>query len=67
MITDSPYLIPRGVSEALRAFVADKPYERSSILAFVAAVADELAPGAVVLDVGAGEAPIGSCSTTAST
>lgn len=46
-----------GVSEELRAFVEELPHERRSILAFVRQVADSLAPGAVVLDVGAGQAP----------
>jgi SAM-dependent methyltransferase len=46
-----------GVSEELRAFVAEMPYERRSILAFVRKVADGLPAGARVLDVGAGKAP----------
>ena len=57
MITDASYLAQRVVSEALRAFVADKPHERASILAFVREMADGLSPGTVVLDVGAGDAP----------
>ena len=47
----------RGVSEALREFVAELPYERRSIADFVARAAHELAPGSRVLDVGAGDAP----------
>jgi SAM-dependent methyltransferase len=46
-----------GVSEDLRAFVEEMPYERRSILAFVCRAADSLPSGAVVLDVGAGKAP----------
>ncbi len=45
------------VSERLRRFTEEMPYERRSILAFVAEVADRLAPGARVADVGAGDAP----------
>jgi SAM-dependent methyltransferase len=53
------YLRPslRGRSEALRAFVAEMPWERGSIFAFVEAAAAATAPGAQVLDVGAGDAP----------
>jgi len=47
----------RGVSEELRAFTEEMPYERRSILAFVQRVADATPGGAVVLDVGAGKAP----------
>lgn len=47
----------RGVSEELRAFVDEMPYERRSILTFVRRVADSLPSGAAVLDVGAGKAP----------
>jgi SAM-dependent methyltransferase len=47
----------RAISEELRAFVEEMPYERRSILAFVREVADSLAPGAAVLDIGAGKAP----------
>lgn len=46
-----------AVSEALRTFVEEMPYERRSILAFVRRVADSLPSGAMVLDVGAGKAP----------
>lgn len=46
-----------GISEGLRAFVEAMPHERRSILAFVREVADSLPQGAVVLDVGAGDAP----------
>jgi SAM-dependent methyltransferase len=47
----------RGLSEALHRFTAEMPWERESILAFVAAAARATAPGARVLDVGAGDAP----------
>lgn len=47
----------RGRSEALREFVAEAPFERASILEFLAQAARELPPGARVADVGAGEAP----------
>jgi SAM-dependent methyltransferase len=46
-----------AISEELRAFVEEVPFERRSILAYVREAADSLAPGAVVLDVGAGKAP----------
>ena len=46
-----------GLSEELRAFVEEMPGERTSILAFVSDVAGELPPGAIVLDIGAGDAP----------
>jgi SAM-dependent methyltransferase len=47
----------RGRTEALRTFIAELPWERESILAFVQAAAAATAPGARVLDVGAGNAP----------
>jgi SAM-dependent methyltransferase len=47
----------RGRSEALREFVAEMPWERESIVAFVAQAAGALPLGARVLDVGAGDAP----------
>jgi SAM-dependent methyltransferase len=47
----------RGRSEQLRTFVEEAPLERASIVEFVAAQARALAPGAHVLDVGAGDAP----------
>jgi SAM-dependent methyltransferase len=47
----------RGRSEALRRFVAEAPFERETIVAFLAEAARELHPGARVADVGAGEAP----------
>src|SRR5213592_4211632 len=47
----------RGISEALRRFVAEQPYERESILEFVRSAADALTPASRVLDVGAGDAP----------
>lgn len=46
-----------GISEKLRRFVAEAPYERRSILDFVMEAASDAAPGTVVLDVGAGDAP----------
>lgn len=46
-----------GVSEALREFVAEMPYERESILEFVIRAAREVPPGTRVADVGAGDAP----------
>jgi SAM-dependent methyltransferase len=46
-----------GISEALREFVAEAPYERRSILDFVMRAARELPPGARVADVGSGDAP----------
>lgn len=46
-----------SVSEDLRAFVEEMPFERRSILAFVRRVADSLQAGTVVFDVGAGDAP----------
>lgn len=45
------------VSDRLRRFTEEMPYERGSILAFVADVAAGLDPGARVADVGAGNAP----------
>jgi SAM-dependent methyltransferase len=47
----------RGLSERLRQFVNEAPYERQPIFEFVAAAAESTAPGARVLDVGAGSAP----------
>jgi SAM-dependent methyltransferase len=46
-----------GITEELRSFVGEMPDERGSILAFVREVADSLPPDAVILDVGAGDAP----------
>ena len=46
-----------GVSEELRRFVEQYPYERRSILAFIAQAAASLPAGARVVDVGAGDAP----------
>lgn len=51
------YAATFGISDGLRAFVEEMPHERRSILAFVRGVAESLPPGAVVLDVGAGDAP----------
>jgi SAM-dependent methyltransferase len=45
------------VSERLRKFVNEAPYERQPIFEFVAAAAEATPPGARVLDVGAGSAP----------
>jgi SAM-dependent methyltransferase len=45
------------VSESLREFVAEQPYERGPILDFVAEAAAAVEPGGLVLDVGAGDAP----------
>lgn len=47
----------RGRSEALRRFVEEAPYERETILEFLAQAARELPVAARVADVGAGEAP----------
>jgi len=46
-----------GISERLRAFVEEMPYERRPIFGFVRRVADSLPAGTVVVDVGAGDAP----------
>jgi SAM-dependent methyltransferase len=46
-----------GVSEGLRKFVEEMPYERGPIFDFVRRAADRLPPGSVVADVGAGNAP----------
>ncbi|HEX3279172.1 MAG TPA: methyltransferase domain-containing protein [Thermoleophilaceae bacterium] len=46
-----------GLSESLRKFVAEFPYERESILAFVMRAAQATPTGARVADVGAGDAP----------
>jgi SAM-dependent methyltransferase len=46
-----------GISERLRSFVEEMPYERRPILRFVREVADSLPAGTVVLDIGAGDAP----------
>ena len=46
-----------GVSEALRTFVSEAPFERRPILDFMIRAAREVLPGARVLDVGAGDAP----------
>jgi SAM-dependent methyltransferase len=47
----------RGLSERLHDFIAEMPWERESILQFVAGAARATAEGARVLDVGAGDAP----------
>ena len=46
-----------GISEELRAFVDEVPFERRPILEFMERAARELPAGARVLDVGAGDAP----------
>jgi SAM-dependent methyltransferase len=46
-----------GVSETLRAFVAEMPFERGPIAAFLQRAALSVAPGARVADIGAGDAP----------
>ena len=46
-----------GVSEFLRKFVAEFPYERGPILEFVMGAAKAIPAGARVADVGAGDAP----------
>jgi SAM-dependent methyltransferase len=45
------------VSERLRVFVEEAPYERQPIFEFLAAAAEATPPGARVFDVGAGSAP----------
>lgn len=57
MASDQTRVGTWGISEELWEFVEEMPYERRSILAFVRQAADSLPPGAVVLDVGAGDAP----------
>jgi SAM-dependent methyltransferase len=47
----------RGISEALRKFTAEIPFERRPILEFVMEVAAATDPGTTVLDLGAGNAP----------
>ncbi len=47
----------RGISEGLRAFVEEVPWERRSILEFVERSAASLPPKARLLDIGSGEAP----------
>jgi SAM-dependent methyltransferase len=46
-----------GISESLRKFVAEFPYEREPILEFVMSAARATPAGARVADVGAGDAP----------
>src|SRR2546421_7968805 len=46
-----------GISEALRKFTAEMPYERRPILDFVMEVAADAEAGTSVLDLGAGDAP----------
>lgn len=46
-----------GISESLRKFVAEFPYEREPILDFVMQAAKAIPAGARVADVGAGDAP----------
>ena len=47
----------QGVSERLRRFVAEAPWERTTILDFVRGAAASMSPGTRVLDIGAGDAP----------
>jgi SAM-dependent methyltransferase len=47
----------RGISERLRRFTNELPFERRPILDFVSEVARTTAAGAAVLDLGAGDAP----------
>lgn len=54
-VTVEPLLT--GVSDRLRSFVAEQPFERTSILEFVRRAALRVAPGSRVLDLGAGDAP----------
>jgi SAM-dependent methyltransferase len=54
---EAPSLGKRGISEALRRFTAEMPYERLPILDFVTEVASGIEPGTRVLDLGAGDAP----------
>jgi SAM-dependent methyltransferase len=46
-----------GLSESLRTFVNEYPWERASIVSFVREAARSLPPGSRVADVGAGDAP----------
>ena len=48
---------PRGISEDLRAFIEEVPWERRPILDFVQRAAEALQPGARLLDIGSGDAP----------
>jgi SAM-dependent methyltransferase len=57
VIDSSPEALLRGRSERLRSFVLEAPLERASIFEFVARQALALAPGARVIDIGAGDAP----------
>jgi SAM-dependent methyltransferase len=57
VIQPSTESVLRGCSERLRQFVAEAPLERASIFEFVARQARLLAPGARVIDIGAGDAP----------
>ena len=47
----------QGVSEGLRAFTEEVPWERRSILEFVQRSAASLRPGVRLLDIGSGDAP----------
>jgi SAM-dependent methyltransferase len=47
----------RGLSERLRRFVAELPWERESILALAQRAAADARPGDTVLDLGAGDSP----------
>lgn len=52
-----PVVGRRTISEELRQFVREFPWERQSILDFVADAAGQLEPDARVADIGAGDAP----------
>ncbi len=53
----SPAAGRRGISEDLRTFVEEVPWERRPILDFVQRSAERLPPGARLLDIGSGDAP----------
>ena len=46
-----------GISDELRRFIGEAPAARAPHISFLQAAAASLAPGATVLDVGAGDAP----------
>jgi SAM-dependent methyltransferase len=56
-VIESPRPGQRGISEGLRRFVEEFPYERGPILDFVIEIAATVPAGARVLDLGAGDAP----------
>jgi SAM-dependent methyltransferase len=55
--TSAPLPGQLGISEGLRQFVEQYPFQRRPILNFVVEVARATTPGAAVLDLGAGDAP----------